>query len=60
MLSRSQSQYFNIETANSILGFLQQFQDPVQGPICLVAHNGKRFDFPIFKRQLFELVSIVF
>lgn len=48
---------FNQRTANLIIGFLQQYQNPAQRPICLVAHNGKRFDFPILNRQLRRTVS---
>lgn len=48
---------FNRGTANVITGFLQQYQHPIQSPVCLVAHNGIKFDFPVLKRQLSEVVS---
>lgn len=39
---------FDKNTAALFALFLQQLQQPV----CLVAHNGASFDFPLFKRQL--------
>lgn len=35
-------------TMNLLECFLYQLQQPV----CLIAHNGKRFDFPLLKKQL--------
>lgn len=35
-------------------GFLEQ----LTGPICLVAHNGNYFDYPILKEHLHQLVRM--
>lgn len=48
-------QPFNENTAALFALFLQQLQQPV----CLVAHNGNSFDFPLFKRQLNALHDVV-
>lgn len=32
------------------------FFDQLTGPICLVAHNGNEFDYPILKEHLNQLV----
>lgn len=39
-------------TANLIKCFLNQ----LNAPVCLVAHNGFNFDYPILKRQLQKMV----
>lgn len=44
---------FDFDTGNLIKCFLHRLNKP----ICLVAHNGFRFDYPILKRQLSENVS---
>lgn len=44
---------FDSESGTLIKSFLNQLTKP----ICLVAHNGLRFDFKILKRQLEEVVS---
>lgn len=41
-------------TVNLINCFFNQ----LNAPICLVAHNGDRFDYPLLKRQLKKLVMI--
>lgn len=38
---------FDRNTLKLILCFLQQLQQPV----CLIAHNGDKFDFPLLKKQ---------
>lgn len=43
---------FTIKTANMINAFL----DTLEQPICLVAHNGKRFDYPILRKHFRSLV----
>lgn len=42
---------FNKETVNVILNFLQRLQKPV----CLIAHNGDKFDFPLIKSEIARL-----
>lgn len=49
-LLESQSD-FNSWTFQTVSGFLQNLPKPA----CLVAHNGERFDFPIFKAELIKL-----
>ncbi|XP_055377252.1 DNA polymerase III PolC-type-like [Condylostylus longicornis] len=44
---------FDENAAKTIIGFFKH----LQGPICLVAHNGDRFDFPILKKA-FEKVNL--
>lgn len=46
---------FDVDTGNLIKSFLNQLKKP----LCLVAHNGLRFDFPILRRHLSEIVSFV-
>lgn len=41
-------------TVNLINCFFNQ----LNAPVCLVAHNGDRFDYPLLKRQLKKLVMI--
>lgn len=45
---------FNVNTANLINSFLNQLNKPV----CLVAHNGNKFDYPLLKTQLKKLVNM--
>lgn len=45
---------FTTETGNLIRAFLNQ----LQAPVCLVAHNGFMFDFPILRKQLYEVVNV--
>jgi len=42
---------FDENAANTIIGFLKH----LRGPVCLVAHNGDKFDFPIFKKAFDKL-----
>ena len=42
---------FNLASYNEI----NQFINRQQKPVCLVAHNGNTFDFPILKRELRQL-----
>lgn len=42
---------FNTNVANIIIGFLQHLQQPV----CILAQNGDKFDFPILKKELQRL-----
>ncbi|XP_055851005.1 three-prime repair exonuclease 1 [Episyrphus balteatus] len=42
---------FDDNAANVIISFLKHMQQPV----CLVAHNGDKFDFPILKHALSKL-----
>lgn len=44
---------FDENTVDLMNCFLKQLQKPV----CLVAHNGNAFDYPILKVQLRALVS---
>ncbi|XP_037961231.1 uncharacterized protein LOC119690280 [Teleopsis dalmanni] len=46
-------QPFNEDTAKTILSFLGRLQKP----LCLVAHNGINFDFPILN-QMFERINM--
>ncbi|XP_011637538.1 three-prime repair exonuclease 1 isoform X1 [Pogonomyrmex barbatus] len=41
-------QPFEIEVYELIISFLQRFSPP----ICFVAHNGNKFDYPIFLAEL--------
>ena len=34
---------------------LIHFINRLPSPVCLIAHNGNKFDFPILQRQLFKL-----
>lgn len=36
------------------------FLNQLQAPICLVAHNGFRFDFPILRKELDTAVNVNF
>lgn len=47
--------FFSNETGQLIKAFFNQ----LQAPICLVAHNGFMFDFPILRKQLDEVVKCV-
>ncbi|XP_076800659.1 uncharacterized protein LOC143445442 [Clavelina lepadiformis] len=48
LISRSAKEAFNPDTTFTIMNFLQR-QAP---PICLLAHNGVEFDFPILRDHL--------
>lgn len=37
-------------------GLIKLFLEELQAPICLVAHNGNRFDYPIFRKELDAVV----
>lgn len=41
---------FDSNTVELIINFINQ----LHGPVCLVAHNGTRFDFPILKKQILD------
>lgn len=45
----------NAETIDMICGFLSR----VPSPICLVAHNGYKFDFPLLKKEIFLKSKLV-
>lgn len=40
---------------NNTLTLLKSFFQQLQQPVCLVAHNGNNFDFPIFKAHIMKL-----
>lgn len=42
---------FDENTVRMITQFILRLQQPV----CVVAHNGNRFDFPILKKQITKL-----
>lgn len=42
---------FDENTVKMITHFISRLQQPV----CIVAHNGNRFDFPILKKQITNL-----
>lgn len=44
---------FSTETGELIKSFMNR----LQAPICLVAHNGNKFDYPILRKQLDEVVN---
>lgn len=46
---------FNEDVVNIISSFL----DRLNKPICLIAHNGIRFDFPILKSELEKLGKVI-
>ena len=46
---------FNNDVANIISSFL----DRLNKPICLIAHNGNRFDFPILKSEIDRLGKVI-
>lgn len=46
----------DINSGNCLLAFLNHLQHPV----CLVAHNGNSFDFPILKREFKRLGMVGF
>lgn len=46
---------FDANTVDLLKCFLNQLNKP----ICLVAHNGNKFDFPLLKNQLRSLVRIL-
>jgi three prime repair exonuclease 1 len=33
------------------MGVLEKFLSQLQQPVCLIAHNGEKFDFPLLKKQ---------
>uniref|UniRef100_A0A1B6L8W3 Exonuclease domain-containing protein n=1 Tax=Graphocephala atropunctata TaxID=36148 RepID=A0A1B6L8W3_9HEMI len=39
----------------SLFNIIDNFMARLEKPICLVAHNGDRFDYPIFKSELFKI-----
>lgn len=41
---------FDSNTVDLIFNFIKQ----LQGPVCLVAHNGTKCDFPILKKQILD------
>lgn len=45
---------FNDETANIVLSFLNRLKRPV----CLIAHNGSQFDFPLLKAEIEKLGKV--
>lgn len=51
MLAESEKSAFNVNIAQQIRLFLERQQQP----ICLVAHNGPEFDFPILARNLYAV-----
>lgn len=40
----------------STIDLLNCFLNQLNKPVCLVAHNGNGFDYPILKKQLAKLV----
>eukprot|EP00057_Strongylocentrotus_purpuratus_P015868 XP_011670342.1 PREDICTED: LOW QUALITY PROTEIN: three prime repair exonuclease 2-like [Strongylocentrotus purpuratus] len=40
-----------------IISMLNIFLKRQEGPVCLVAHNGKRFDFPMLRTELSRLTA---
>ncbi|XP_072050103.1 three prime repair exonuclease 2-like [Amphiura filiformis] len=42
---------FNVQICQQLEGFFKRQEEP----ICLIAHNGDQYDFPILARSLFEL-----
>ncbi|XP_075985519.1 uncharacterized protein LOC142982731 [Anticarsia gemmatalis] len=44
---------FNINTVETIKSFL----DGLEAPVCLIAHNGHKFDFPILRHHFEKLNS---
>lgn len=45
---------FSENVANMIINFLKHLQQPV----CIVAHNGDKFDFPILMKELKRLKMV--
>lgn len=43
------------EINRSLMETLKGFLDRQAQPICLVAHNGLRFDFPLLRKELWEI-----
>ncbi|XP_070597511.1 three prime repair exonuclease 2-like [Erythrolamprus reginae] len=43
------------EINRSLMETLKGFLDRQARPICLVAHNGLRFDFPLLRKELWEI-----
>jgi DNA polymerase III epsilon subunit-like protein len=46
---------FDEDVANIIVSFL----DRLKKPICLIAHNGLKFDFPILKAEFFRFTTVL-
>lgn len=46
--------HFNDDTANTVLSFLNRLKKP----ICLIAHNGDKFDFPLLKSEIERLGKV--
>lgn len=42
-----------------VFTIIYSFLNRLKKPICLVAHNGHRFDFPIFKAEIDKLGKVV-
>ncbi len=47
---------FNDDIFNIISSFLNR----LRGPICLIAHNGLKFDFPILKSEIERLEKVFY
>lgn len=47
---------FNQDAANILTNFLKHLRQPV----CLVAHNGYSFDFPVLKHAFSKLELVCF
>lgn len=45
---------------SNTVDLLKCFFNQLNKPICLVAHNGNRFDYPILKEHLNKLVCKLF
>lgn len=48
--------YFDVNAVRLMSHFLQHLQKP----ICLVAHNGSKFDFPLFRKELEKVTEVNF
>ena len=46
---------FDEDVVNIIVSFL----DRLKKPICLIAHNGLMFDFPILKAEFFRFTTVL-
>lgn len=47
--------HFDEDTAEIILRFIKRLVKPV----CLIAHNGDKFDFPIFKSEFENIGKVI-
>lgn len=48
----------NKKLDGNTVNLMNCFFNQLNAPICLVAHNGNDYDYPILKRQLKKLVKL--